>query len=130
MQLINIAGILLILLSLLHVIFPQYFKWKQELSTLSFMNREMMYVHSFFIALTVMMMGILCVTSANEMLTTPFGKRISLALAIFWTIRLVIQFFGYSQEIWKGKRFETFVHVFFSMLWIYLAGVFYWAYRL
>jgi hypothetical protein len=125
---LKIAGILLIILALLHVFFPRYFNWKQELSSLNMMNRQMMYVHAFFIAFVVFLMGLLCLTSAIELTTTAFGKRISLGLGIFWATRLFIQFFGYSSLLWKGKIPETTVHVLFSILWIYLSAVFLLAY--
>jgi hypothetical protein len=112
----------------MHVFFPKYFKWKEQLSTLSIINRQMMYVHSFFIAFVVMLMGLLCLTSASDLLTTALGKRISLGLGIFWTVRLLIQFFGYSSQNWKGKSFETTVHFLLSLLWIYFSAVFYLAF--
>lgn len=86
----------------------------------------MMYVHTFFIGLIVFLMGLLCLTSAEDLINTRLGKRITLGLGIFWTCRLLIQFFGYSSKLWKGKRFETAVHIFFSLLWAYLSVVFIW----
>ena len=121
---VKISGIILIALALLHVGFPGYFQWKKELSLLSVINRQMMVVHTFFIALTVFLMGLLCLTSAAELTGTPLGKNLSLGLGIFWTLRLVVQFFGYSPELWKGKAFETFMHLLFSLLWIYLSATF------
>jgi len=73
-------------------------------------------------------MGLLCLTSANELLNTGLGKRILLGLAIFWVVRLIVQFFGYSSKLWKGKSFETTIHIVFSIFWIYLAIVFIQAY--
>ena len=121
---LKIIGILLILLALVHIVFPKYFKWKTELSSVSPINREMIYVHAFFIAFVVFLMGLLCLTSATDLTTTTFGKRISLGLGIFWTARLLIQFFGYSATLWKGKTFETTMHVLFSILWTYFSAVF------
>ena len=121
---LKIIGYLLIVLALVHIIFPKYFKWGKELSALSLINRQMMTVHTFFIALTVLLMGLLCVTSTNELIETNLGKRISLGIGIFWTIRLFIQFFGYSSKLWKGKTFETSVHIVFTLLWTYLSFIF------
>src|SRR4030095_4807443 len=125
---LKIIGILLILLAMLHFFFAKRFNWKQELSSLSLINRQLMYIHSFFIAFVIFLMGLLCLTSANELLSTGFGKRILLGLAIFWAVRLVVQFFGYSSKLWKGKSFETVVHIVFSIFWIYLVVVFTIAY--
>lgn len=123
----RIIGFLLVILALIHVAFPKYFNWKEELSSLSTMNRQMMIVHTFFISLTVFLMGLLCLTSATDMIYTKFGKTISLGFGIFWSIRLFIQLFGYSSTLWKGKIFETTMHVLFSLFWIYLSGVFLFA---
>ena len=125
---LKIIGTLLIILALMHYFFPRYFNWKQELSSMSVINRQLMYVHSFFIAFVIFLMGVLCVTSANELVSTNFGKRISLGLAIFWIVRLCVQFFGYSSKTWKGKSFETGIHIVFSIFWTYVSAVFILAY--
>ena len=125
---LNIIGILLMILALVHVIFPKYFNWKQELASLSLINRQIMMVHTFFIAFVVFLMGLLCATSAAELIQTELGKNISLGLGLFWTARLLIQFFGYSSQLWKGKTFETLVHIVFSGLWIYISVTFWLSY--
>jgi hypothetical protein len=121
---VKIIGIVLIAVALMHIVFPRFFKWKQELNSLSLMNRQLMIVHTFFIALMVLLNGFLCLSSAPELINTNLGKKISLGLGVFWTIRLFIQFFGYSTAVWKGKSFETTVHVLFSLLWAYLSFIF------
>ncbi|MFN8864931.1 MAG: hypothetical protein ACK5W1_11480 [Flavobacteriales bacterium] len=121
---LHLIGILLMALALVHVIFPKYFNWRAELSQLSLMNRQMMLVHTFFIALTVFLIGLLCFSSASMLTGTLLGKRIALGFAVFWTIRSGVQFFVYSPALWKGKAFETTVHIVFSLFWIYLSGIF------
>lgn len=121
---LKIIGILLIALAAIHIFFPKYFDWKKELKSLSLINQQMMIAHTFFIALVVFLMGILCLTSAKEIVDTKLGKIISLGLSIFWSFRLIVQFFGYSTKLWKGKLLETIIHIFFSALWIYLSVTF------
>ncbi len=120
----KIISVLLIALAMVHIFFPKYFNWDKELKSLSLINRQMMTVHTFFIALTVLLMGLLCLTSSAELIETNLGKKISLGLGLFWTVRLVIQFFGYSTDLWKGKKFETLMHIIFSLLWTYLSIIF------
>ena len=124
----RIAGVLLIVLSLIHLVFPKRFNWKHELGLLSLINRQMMVIHTFFIALTILLIGVLCITSSRELIETNLGKRISLGLGIFWTIRFFVQFFGYSPELWRGKTFETISHVLFALFWAYLSIVFFTTY--
>lgn len=121
---LKIAGALMIVLALLHAIFPRRFRWKEELAALTLLSRQVMYVHTFFIALVVFLMGLLCITSAEQLVGSELGKRVALGFAFFWMTRLVIQFFGYSSELWKGKRLETGIHILFSALWVYFSAVF------
>lgn len=83
-----------------------------------------MEVHTFFVALTVMLIGLLCWFYADNLVNSQFGRVISMGLGIFWGIRLLFQFFVYSPKLWRGKRFETVMHIIFSLLWIYLTFVF------
>jgi hypothetical protein len=121
---IQFIGIAFLLLGFVHIIFPKYFNWKIDLAALSLINRQMMVVHTFFIALVVVLMGLLCIFCADELTQTTLGKKISGGLAIFWGIRMFIQFFGYSSKLWKGKAFETTVHILFSLFWMYITSVF------
>lgn len=121
---LNIIGVLLIVLAIVHVIFPKYFDWEKDLKPLSLINQQMMVVHTFFVALMVFLMGILCVSSAQELVHSNLGQKVCLGMGIFWGFRLLIQFFGYSAELWKGKAFETTVHILFSLTWTYLTLVF------
>ena len=125
---IKIIGVLFVLLALLHAFFPNYFRWQQELGLLSLINRQMIQVHLFFIALVIFLFGLLCLTSADALLNTVLGRRISLGLAIFWGARLYFQFFVYSKQLWKGKPFETTIHIFFAIFWTYVSMIFLIAY--
>lgn len=125
---LNAIGLLLIVLALIHGLFPKYFDWAAELAPISLINRQMMYVHTFFIALVLLLMGLLCLTAAAELVETELGHKLALGLGIFWAFRLAVQLFGYSSKLWRGKRFETAVHVLFLILWSYISVVFFSVY--
>jgi hypothetical protein len=108
----------------MHLNIPKYFNWAKELTSLSLITKQILYVHTFFIAFTVLLMGLLCITYPHELLYTPLGRGICLGLSGFWLTRLVFQFFVYSPKVWRGKRFETAMHVVFSVLWLYISAVF------
>ena len=120
----KIIGVLLIALSSAHILFPKYFNWAKELSSVSLINRQMIAIHTLFIALTIFLMGLLCLTSVNELIDTNLGKKISMGFGIFWVARLFIQFFGYSSKLWRGKTFETSIHILFIFLWTYFSIIF------
>ena len=121
---LKLIGFFLVILALLHAAFARYFNWRHEFAAVSLINRQMMYVHTFFIAFTVFLMGVLCLTSAPELVDTTLGRKLALGCGLFWLARLLIQFFGYSTVLWRGKRFETSIHVAFSVLWTYLSTIF------
>ncbi|MBX2907312.1 MAG: hypothetical protein KF744_14805 [Taibaiella sp.] len=122
--LVRISGVLLVALALLHVGFPRYFRWTEDLAPLSLINRQMMYVHTFFVALTVLLMGGLAAFYPSGFFT-PFGGVVSLMFAVFWFVRLLFQLFGYSSALWRGKRFETTVHIVFLFLWSFLSALYF-----
>lgn len=126
---LKLIGTTLVMLALAHLIFPRYFNWKTDLTPLSPINRQMMHVHTFFVAFTVLLMGIFCLTSTNAIIHTDLGKRIALGFALFWGVRLTFQFIVYSPSLWRGRRFETFMHVLFASYWAYLTGIFFVVYR-
>ncbi len=121
---LRIAGVITVALALMHVGFPRYFGWKADLSPLQAVNRQMVQVHTFFIGFTLLGIGVLCIASAHDLASTPLGRRISGGLAVFWALRLVFQHVVYSPDLWRGKRFETGVHLVFTFLWGYFTTVF------
>ena len=121
---LNIIGYTLLVLSFIHLAFPKKFNWKEEFKSVSLINKEMMYIHTFFIALIILLNGMLCIFCASDLINTKLGKQISLGLFIFWCCRLLFQFIGYSSELWKGKSFETLVHIIFTLFWTYLSLIF------
>lgn len=114
----------MVLLAFVHLPFPKYFKWKEELKPLSLINRQMMEVHTFFIALMVFLMGLLSFSQSEQLVNTKLGRVVCLGMAIFWGIRLVFQLFVYSTKLWRGKFFETSTHIVFTALWIYITTVY------
>ncbi|WCL48868.1 hypothetical protein [Leptospira sp. GIMC2001] len=126
---LTIIGWILVCLSLIHLGFPKYFQWRDDLQNISQINREMMYVHTAFIGIVIFAMGILCIFFQSELIYSEFGNQISLGLGIFWFIRLLVQFFGYSKDLWYGKLFETSIHILFSILWLYISLSFIWIYK-
>jgi hypothetical protein len=122
---VQLTGVLMIILGTLHAVIPRYFRWKVELAPLGLITRQIVYVHTFFIGLVLFLIGTLCLFSASDLVNSPFGKKIAFGLFIFWAIRFIFQFLVYSSKTWKGKKFETSIHVLASLLWFYFTFVFY-----
>lgn len=118
---LKVVGALLVVLGLANTMLGRYFKWKQELAPLSLLTRQVFQVHGFFIALVVGMMGVCSLFYTNALLASGALSRVVLTgFLVFWLSRLAIQFFVYDPAIWRGRRFYTFMHLVFSIFWIYV----------
>lgn len=122
---LRLSGIFLLCLFVLNFFVPRKFKWAEELPRLSLLNRRIFQVHAIFIALILLMMGLLLVTLPHALLAPdPLARAVCTGLAIFWAVRLWMQWFLYDAELWRGKTFETLMHFAFTGLWLLLVATF------
>jgi hypothetical protein len=125
---LRLCGVLLIALALLHTALPRRFGWREEMEKVSLLTRQIFYVHTFFIAFSVALMGTLALFYADALLKpSPLARAVLGGLTLFWGCRLAFQFFVYDSALWRNKRFETRMHWLFAALWFYLAFTFGWA---
>ncbi len=118
---LRVIGSIFIFLAFIHILFPKRFEWKSDLKPLSLINRQMMHVHTFFIALFVFLNGLLFFLYSKELLQpSPLQRAVVWGMLIFWGIRGLFQHFFYSPALWRRKRFETIMHILFSLLWTYV----------
>ena len=117
---VQVVGALNLLLASLHLVFPRRFGWREDLGKLSLINRNIFVVHCVFIVLILILFGGLSLFCTDLLLA---GDRLSAVvvggLLVFWTTRLYAQWFVYSPEIWRGRRFETIMHYLFTGMWFY-----------
>jgi hypothetical protein len=125
---LQLAGIGMIGLALAHLAFPRRLGWREELAQLSLLNRQIFWVHTFFICLVLVMMGLLSLLATAHLLApTPLARWVLAGFALFWGIRLIVQWFVYDPRLWRGNRLHTWVHGVFSGIWVYLTTVYTWA---
>lgn len=119
------TGVLLAALAVLNLFVPSRFGWRAELSRVSLLNRQIFQAHSVFLVLILALSAALLLTSADALLEpSRLSRAILTGLAIFWGLRMMMQWFFYSPRIWRGNRMFTTMHVVFSVTWIYMTGVF------
>ena len=102
---------------------PFRLRWKQDLQELLPFNRKLMWVYGGFTVLTIIAFGTLTLVLHAELLR---GDRAALGLALFigiyWTLRILVDFFYYSHSDWpKGKQFAV-GHLLLILLFISFAG--------
>ncbi len=122
---LRIVGLVMAWLVAVNLIVPARFHWREEMARLSLMNRQIFQVHSIFLVLTLALISALLLTSADTLLEpTRLSRAVLAGLTIFWGLRMLMQWFFYSPELWRGHPFNTVAHGVFSMIWIYVTGVF------
>jgi len=125
---LRIVGVLLVALIALNVYVPRRFNWRGELATLSLLNRQIFQVHAAFICVILAMFAALALFFAGDLLQpTRLSRAVLALLAAFWFLRLLTQWFVYDRRLWRGKRFETIVHLAFTGVWTYFAATFAYA---
>ena len=123
--LLRIAGAGLILLAVLHIPIGRHLKWREEAARLTPVNQSIFHVHGFFICVVLVMMALPCVFDPRVFLEKSRGGAwLAWSFAGFWAIRLYCQWFVYSMDLWRGKRMETWMHGWFTLVWLALTVLF------
>ena len=123
--LLQIAGGIQIVLAIMHAFFPKKFQWKEELSRLSLLNRQIFMVHTSFICFMLIMMGALSLFAPRALLQPTTLSRLVLGgFASFWGLRLLFQWLVYDWRLWRGQSFNTFIHFLFTAMWVYLTSAY------
>ena len=118
------VGVLMALLAFANLFVPGRFNWREELSRVSLLNRQIFQAHTIFIVMLIAMMSALFLTCAEALLEpTRLSRAVLAGLTIFWGLRMLMQWFFYSPRVWRGNRFHTVMHGVFSIGWVYVTAV-------
>ncbi len=127
---LKLAGLILLILGPAHLYFYKHFDWGVESKKMTAVNGQIFLVHSFFVALVLLLMGVLLFFFTETLLSPSLLARLVLGgLLIFWSCRLVIQLFVYDSGLWKGNKLYTLIHISFTFLWVYFVVVLAYAHR-
>jgi hypothetical protein len=123
--LLRVAGAGLILLSVLHIPIGKKLQWREQAARMSDENAAIFHVHAFFICVLLVLMGLPSVIDPAVFLEKSRAAAwAAWSICGFWLLRLYCQWFVYQSKLWRGKRLETFMHFWFTGVWIYLVAVF------
>jgi hypothetical protein len=122
---LRIAGLIMAGLAVLNLFVPRRFHWQEEMARLSLLNRQIFQAHSIFLIRTLGMFAAPLLVCGSDLLEpTRLARAILIGLTTFWTLRMLMQWFFYSPEVWRGDRFRTLMHGVFSATWVYVTIVF------
>jgi hypothetical protein len=127
-SLIFVSGVLHFGTLLASAAVPQVLDWKGELRKLDSLSRQLIWVHGLFIVLTIIGFGSLTILCSNDLaLRTPVARAVCGFIALFWTARLLVQFFVFdAKPFLKTALLKAGYHG-LTMVFIYQAVVLGWA---
>jgi hypothetical protein len=119
---LRIVGLIMAALVVLNLVVPWRFHWREEMARLSLLNRQIFQAHGIFLILTLAMFAALLLFYGRDLLEpTRLARAVLAGLTAFWTLRMLMQWFFYSTEVWRGDRFKTVMHGVFSVTWVYVS---------
>jgi hypothetical protein len=120
---LRLIGLSQIALALIHLGFDRQFGWKQDLGLIKLINRQLFQVHTFFVAYTIFLIGLLCLFGAQALLAnSPLAAWIAGGLFAFWLARFYCQFWVFDKTLWLGQGFNTLIHIVFGFLWVWYSA--------
>lgn len=123
---LTVTGVLLVGLGVLHIALPAALGWNRELAGASPLNREVSYVHCFFIGLACVLWGLLPLTAASQLLQPgPITRLVLIGAVVFWASRLIIQLVVFNRHARRSAAWLA-LSTAGTVLWLYLTAVWTW----
>jgi hypothetical protein len=91
-RLIFLAGIAQLSVLTASALVPARLNWRQELSTLSRLHRQMHWVYGGYVVLAIVAFSLLSIVNAHELAAgSPLARGVCAYIAVFWGVRLILQ---------------------------------------
>lgn len=100
-----IAGAIHLVIAISNFWVPGILHYRENLAKVSPMVRQVFVVHSIYMVLVLLGASALCFFFAPELAGgAPLGRFLSAFLAVFWLLRVVLQFTFYDPEVRAKHR--------------------------
>jgi hypothetical protein len=124
---LTVAGAILIGLGVLHIALPSVLRWRQEFAGVSMVNRDVGYVHCFFIGLSCLLWGLLPVMAGRSLVAPgPVTRLVLVGAVVFWGSRLLIQLTVFNRHAARSRCWRV-LSVAATGMWLYLTASWVWA---
>jgi hypothetical protein len=93
---IMIGGVYNLGFAIFHLMFWRIFRWKKDLSRLTFINRSVMQILNLCLTFVFLLMAYVSFFNTSELIQTNLGKALLVGFSLFWFLRMIEQiiFFG------------------------------------
>jgi len=119
---LQLAGVCQLAIAVANFFLPAKLHYRENLLKVSIIVRQIFIVHSIFIILVLVGMGGICLLFPQDLCgASTLGKFLCGFMALFWGLRVVLQFGYYDATIKKENPFGT---ALFGAVFLYLAVIF------
>jgi hypothetical protein len=119
---VQLAGALQLIIAAANFFAPAKLHYRENLIKLSPIVRQIFIVHSIYIVIVLVGFGLICLLFPNDLCgASHLGKFLCAFLAVFWGLRVILQFFYYDRAVKKENPLGT---ACFGTAFLYLAATF------
>jgi hypothetical protein len=108
---LTIGGVYNLGFVVFHLLFWKIFRWKEDLASLTQVNRSVMQILNLRLIYVFLVMAYVLFGFQFELLGTKLGQTLLIAFSIFWFMRAVEQviFFGLKHKVSNGMAVLFFI---------------------
>jgi hypothetical protein len=101
---LTIGGVYNLGFAVFHLLFWKIFRWKEDLASLTHVNRSVMQILNLRLTYVFLVMTYVLFGFQSELIGTKLGQTLLIAFSIFWFMRAVEQviFFGLKHKVSNG----------------------------
>jgi hypothetical protein len=123
--LLRLAGLTLLLLAGLHVVFWRVFDWGGQARRLSPLNARVFVAHVGFVCYVLLALGLLLAARPDLLVErSALGRLVLAGLTAFFVLRLLVQIVVFDPVLARGSRGGAALRLLASLLWLAHALVF------
>jgi hypothetical protein len=119
---LQLAGLVQLIIAVANFFAPAKLHYRENLAKVSPIIRQIFTVHSVYIVLVLLAFALICLLFPGDLLGADrLGKFLCGFLALFWDLRVVLQFFYYDKTVKQENPLGTFC---FGAAFLFLAATF------
>ncbi len=104
---------------------PRALDWRTTLAPLPKLLRQMFWVYGIFIVITIIAFGVLTFLNAPAMAAgEPVARSLAIFIAVFWTARLVVQFFVFDARPYLTRALYRIGYHLLTVAFLTLVGIY------
>ncbi|HVA48479.1 MAG TPA: hypothetical protein VNH11_19095 [Pirellulales bacterium] len=125
--LLRMGGVIQLAILTASALVPGKLQWRAELGKLPPLSRQLIWVHGGYIVLTIAAMGLVSLCEAAQLADgSLLARTICGFVAVFWSVRLAIQWMLFDGRAYLTSRFFKIGHHSLTLAFAILALVYGW----